>query len=730
MTFSRKIILVIVSTFIGLVFIVAGLSDVILLTSYRQLEAKNILGHVQQVYNLLQSRLEQNDVTARDLALDISERLLKGGRVTDAAQRYFSEINLKLHQIDFAAIYAPDGTLEIAKRIDCEAGVFCPIEAAQQRSMDALVNGLSKGGRGFYSGVVEIGGSPCMVSLKPLHADSGRGQGTLMVGCFLDQVEFDRIVKLTGFEVGLIRVDEPEIPPDVAKAHAELTQSGGFYSRVIDELDVAGYAHLKEIHGQPSYIVKIVDKRSMFQQAKHTIYYILLVLVVCGAVFCGVMLLFIRGTVLKRLAALSGTVGEISRRQDMSARIENKGEDELDDLAVSINSMLSSLEVAEQALKESEERYRSLFEKAPDSIIIIGTEGDEAGRIVAANQAAATQHGYSIEELCSLKVYDLNTPEANLVAKELMTRIAAGEWVTFELWHFRKDGSQFPIEVHAGPFRIQGRNYVLGFDRDITSRKLAEESDRLYLEQIRHLNDELGRQATELELANQELEAFNYSVSHDMRGPLTRISGYCQLMLDDNATLDPQSRTYLTRIYESSCWLDEMIEAMLKLSQLARAGFVPEEVDLSRLCEEQVMNLKCSAPERSVESMIAPGAIVQGDRSLLKIMVCNLLANAWKYSSRTPEARIEFGCSEGKGAVPVYFIRDNGIGFDMKDSDRMFRVFTRLHDPTQYSGSGIGLATVQRIISRHGGRIWAEGETGKGATFYFTLAPDARSLEL
>jgi light-regulated signal transduction histidine kinase (bacteriophytochrome) len=306
-----------------------------------------------------------------------------------------------------------------------------------------------------------------------------------------------------------------------------------------------------------------------------------------------------------------------------------------------------------------------------------------------------------------------------------MGRVIAGEWVTFELWHFRKDGSQFPLEVHAGPFRMRGRNYILGFDRDITSRKLTEESDRLYLEQIRQLNEELERQATELELANRELETFNYSVSHDMRGPLTRISGYCQLMLDDSVTIDQQTRTYLTRIYESSCWLDEMIDAMLKLAQLSRANLKPEEVDLSLLCEEQLMNLKAAAPERSVDADIAPGVIVQGDKSLLKIMVCNLLNNAWKYSCRTAQCRIEFGMVAEPGEQPVYFIKDNGVGFDMKDSDKLFRVFTRLHDPTQYSGNGIGLATVQRIISRHGGKIWAEGETGKGATFYFTLAPVA-----
>ena len=257
------------------------------------------------------------------------------------------------------------------------------------------------------------------------------------------------------------------------------------------------------------------------------------------------------------------------------------------------------------------------------------------------------------------------------------------------------------------------------------SRKLAEESDRMYLEQIRQLNAELGRQSADLELANSELEAFNYSVSHDLRGPLTRITGYCQLMLEDSSGVDPQTRTYLARIYESSCWLDKMIDTMLKLAQLTRADFSPEPVNLSAICQECLGDLLQADPGRVVEVKVEQGVMVLGDESLLKILMTNLINNAWKYSSRTGQARIEFGV-QTEGPAPVYFVRDNGTGFDMKDADKLFRVFTRLHDPTQYSGSGIGLATVHRIISRHGGRIWAEGEVGRGATFFFTLAPEHR----
>lgn len=723
MTLSRKIILVIVSTFIALVFIVAGTSDVILLKSYRLLEKKTVLDHMQIVFNQIEDRVEQIDVTARDISLELIERFKRDSGLSSIDQRYFSETSLKIHQLDLAALYDADGRLMMVRSIDCETGMYCPIGEGKQRSLDVFVSSLLNDTRTKLNGTIDIDGEPFMVSVKPLIGIDGTRLGLLVVGCFLDKQELDHINKVTGSVTHVVSLRSRELTSEETAAHNELKSSGGMLSRIHDDASVSGYAYLRDIPGQPSHLVSITEKRSLMFQGKSVICYILLALLICGAVFCTVMLLFIRGTVLKRLASLSAVVGEISKNRDISARLDVKGEDELETLAGSINTMLESLESAEQALKESEERYRALFERAPDSIVIIGTEGDDAGRIVAANGAAAAQHGYSVEELCSLTIQDLNTPEANLVFGDLMGKIAHGEWVTCELWHFRKDGSQFPLEVHAGPLRIGGVSYILGFDRDITSRMLAEESNRMYLEQIRQLNLELGFKASELAVANKELETFNYSVSHDMRGPLTRISGYCQLMLDDSAGIDPQFKTYLTRIYESCCWLDEMIDAMLKLSQLARADFAPAKVNLSAIVEEALRDLIQAEPKRALDVVIAPDVAVLGDPRLLRILVSNLINNSWKYSARSDHARIEFGVMSGS-SNPVYFIRDNGAGFDMKDVDKLFRVFTRLHDPTQFRGSGIGLATVQRVIARHGGRVWAEGEVGRGATFYFTLTPD------
>ena len=718
MNLSRKIVLVTVSTFIALVFIVAATSDIILLHSFADLEKRVLKDNVSKVINEIEESFSKLDVTAKDYA----DRFQQGGaeQITNLDVNSFA-----IHRIDFIACYNTAGELVAIRAADFH-GQQRYVELSDDQLgalQQATRHIIEQSGDRPWSGFLALDGYVAQFAIRPFVNGS-----VIVVGKYLDKEEVIRVSALTKITIDVSPFDAAGLPEDVLRARTSLIGGAAFHAAVVDNVHIAGYTLFKDIYDKPVLLLKITEPRLVYQQGKVSIIYILLALIVSSAVFCGVMLLFIRGTVIKRLASLSATVGDISRNRDISARLEIRGEDELEELAGSINMMLESLESAEQALKESEERYRVLFERAPDAIFIIGTEGAEAGRIVNANRAASEQHGYSCEEFCNMHIQDLNTPESNKIVPQIFKRIMRGEWVNQEIWHCKKDGSQFPIEIHTGLIKLGSRSYILGFDRDITSRKLAEESDRMYLEQIRQLNAELGHQTANLELANRELETFNYSVSHDMRGPLTRISGYCQLMLEDDSGVDPQTRTYLTRIYESSCWLDEMIAAMLKLAQLARADFSPEPVSLTAICQELLNNLRQAEPGRNVEVTVAPGVTVLGDESLLKILMTNLISNAWKYSSRTGQALIEFGVMTD-GPAPVYFVRDNGTGFDMKDVDKLFRVFTRLHDPTQFSGSGIGLATVQRIITRHGGRIWAEGKVGRSATFFFTLAPDVQPVQ-
>ena len=245
-------------------------------------------------------------------------------------------------------------------------------------------------------------------------------------------------------------------------------------------------------------------------------------------------------------------------------------------------------------------------------------------------------------------------------------------------------------------------------------RKRAEE-------EIKQLNESLLRRAAELEVSNKELEAFSYSVSHDLRAPLRHIDGFSRVLLEDyQNSLDEAGKHHLERLRAASQRMGQLIDDMLKLSRITRAEIRHESVDLSRLARKVTGELQQAEPGRRVELALREGIIGRGDPRLLQVVLENLLANAWKFSSKRAVAKIEFGVAHNDDR-PVYYVKDNGVGFDMAYVSKLFGAFQRLHRSEEFPGTGIGLATVQRIIHRHGGRVWAEGEVDRGATLYFTL---------
>jgi signal transduction histidine kinase len=261
---------------------------------------------------------------------------------------------------------------------------------------------------------------------------------------------------------------------------------------------------------------------------------------------------------------------------------------------------------------------------------------------------------------------------------------------------------------------------VVGVGIDITAQKLAE------LEILR-LNSELERRVAErtaqLQATNKELEAFCYSVSHDLRAPLRSIRGFNEVLMERYASkLDTRGQEFLRRACESSHYMDDLIDDLLKLSRVGRSELLRRRVDLTALAGGIIQELRRTEPGRDVEFQVADGLLACGDDRLLRIVLDNLLRNAWKFTSKRSKAVIELGLEPGP--EPAFFVRDNGAGFDPAFAGRLFGVFQRLHSSSEFSGTGVGLATVQRIINRHGGRVWAEGAVEKGATFHFSLPAD------
>ena len=247
--------------------------------------------------------------------------------------------------------------------------------------------------------------------------------------------------------------------------------------------------------------------------------------------------------------------------------------------------------------------------------------------------------------------------------------------------------------------------------------KLLAESEQAALE-LAETRAELVR---DLEHKNRELESFSYAVSHDLRAPLRRIDSFSRAVLESQGDrLDEAGQRFLSRVREASQHMSQLIDDVLHLSRVTRADLRDQEVDLSSIASLILTRLQESEPERKMDAKVRPGVLVTGDSQLLKIAMENLLENAWKFTAKEPESRIEFGMMQAGGEA-TYFVRDNGAGFDMTYTDRLFGPFQRLHPQGEFPGNGIGLATVQRIIHRHGGRVWAEGLVGQGATFYFTM---------
>jgi PAS domain S-box-containing protein len=368
---------------------------------------------------------------------------------------------------------------------------------------------------------------------------------------------------------------------------------------------------------------------------------------------------------------------------------------------------------AQEASLATEARYRQLVDSINDYAIIML---DPQGNVVSWNSGAEKIKGYKADEIIG-KHFSIFYPEEDAKSgkaeAELEVARREGRYEE-ENWRMRKDGQRFWANVILVPLR--DRNGALtGYakiTRDLTQKKISQ--------------DEMRKNAVALSAANKELEAFSYAVSHDLRAPLRGIDGFSQALMEDYGDrLDEEGKDYLKRVRAGVQRMGKLIDDLLNLSRLTRGQMKVGAIDLSKIAHQVIDELKERDPNRRVNVKIQEGLVAQGDAGLLSAALENLISNAWKFSSKNPNAEVEFGMSE-KNGEPVYFVRDNGAGFDMAYADKLFGAFQRLHRADDFQGTGIGLATVRRVIHRHGGKIWADAKEGQGATFYFTINTPGR----
>lgn len=397
-----------------------------------------------------------------------------------------------------------------------------------------------------------------------------------------------------------------------------------------------------------------------------------------------------------------------------------------DNLAFGICSVRTRLErqrgeeAARQAAAQLCEQA-SLLDRAQDAIMVRNL--DRTLRFW--NKGAERLYGWTAEEVLGRTMEEFMYPDSQMLIAAMAQAVTdGGDW-NGELEQVTRDGATVHVETRATVVRdAQGRiNGVLAINTDIRERKRAREE---ILQLNASLEERVQQRTAQLQVANQQLESFSYSVSHDLRSPLNTIAGFCGLLEKSlaqpaSAPLSERSRHYMARIRAGAAQMGELIEAMLTLAQVERSSLRWEPVDLSALAQTLRQGYEAREPGRQVDWQLEAGLLVQGDPALLLQLLDNLLGNAWKFSAGRAHTEIVLGRHTSPAGETIYFVRDNGAGFDMAYAEKLFGAFQRLHTQAEFAGTGIGLATVQRIVVRHGGRIWGESALDQGATFYFTL---------
>jgi signal transduction histidine kinase/HAMP domain-containing protein len=424
---------------------------------------------------------------------------------------------------------------------------------------------------------------------------------------------------------------------------------------------------------------------------------------------------------IRKLQKGAGIIG----RGELDYRIKVEGSDELSELSLSINEAAEKLKSSYEALEDSERRFRAAAEGSMDAFFLLRAVRDKEGRItdfdlVDLNAKAEKMLDLPRDLARGRKLSELDGQGMGGSFEKLVRVLETGRTLEEELPAEAREAGERWLRHQIVPL---GGSGVAVSTRDITEPKLAEQ-------EIRRLNEDLKHNVAQLRAVNRELESFSYSISHDLRAPLRHITGFVELLNKDFPEgLDPKGRHYLQVISDSARRMGQLVDDLLSFSRMGRAEMLRRQVDLEGLAREAIRELQDEAKDRKVEWKLAPLPRVFGDAAMLRQVFSNLLSNALKFTRGRQQPVIEVGAdSDAPEAEHVIYVKDNGVGFDQRYADKLFSLFQRLHRVEEFEGTGVGLANVNRIIQRHGGRTWAAGAVDQGATFYFSL-PKAKREE-